>query len=65
VLSARAPAEPPLQLRGWLPDALRPAQVRVDGQMPSKDVMMWRPLGGGRPETDTLAPVVYWPLDLF
>jgi predicted N-acetyltransferase YhbS len=65
VLSARSPADPPLQLRGWLPDALRPPQVRVDGQMPSKDVMMWRPLGTGRATPDTLAPVVYWPLDLF
>ena len=65
VLSARAPAEPPLQLRGWLPDSLRPPQVRVDGQMPSKDVMMWRQLGAGRPTPETLAPVVYWPLDLF
>ena len=65
VLSARAPAEPPLELRGWLPDTLRPPQVRVDGQKPWKDVMMWRPLGDRRPQADTLVPVVYWPLDSF
>ena len=65
VLSARTPAEPPLRLVGWLPDSLRPPQVRVEAGLPPKDIMMWRPVGAAAPGADTLVPTVYWPLDLF
>ena len=64
-LSARTPAEPPMRLAGWLPDSFRPPQVRVEGGLPPKDLMMWRPVGGIVPPADTVVPAVYWPLDLF
>ncbi len=62
VLSARTPAEPPLRLTGWLPDSLRPPQLRILDEKPAEEIMMWRPLAG----TDGPgAPVVYWPIDVF
>ena len=65
VLSARTPAEPPLRLVGWLPDSLRPPQVRMTSGLPPKDIMMWRPVGTAVPIADRLDPAVYWPLDMF
>ena len=64
-LSARTPAEPPLRLVGWLPESLRPPQVRMTSGLPPKDIMMWRPIGAPTPIADRLGGAVYWPLDLF
>jgi hypothetical protein len=62
-LAARAPAEPALILRGWLPDALRPPQVRIVDSIPSPEVMMMRSLTDTEPDWE--GRVVYWNTDLF
>jgi predicted N-acetyltransferase YhbS len=45
VLSSRAPADPPLQVTGWLPAGFRPPQLRVLSERAATTVMMLRPLG--------------------
>jgi GNAT superfamily N-acetyltransferase len=62
VLSARTPAEPPLRLIGWLPDSLRPPQLRVVADDPAPEIMMWRPIAGPAPDR---GEVVFWPIDTF
>ena len=64
VLSARTPSEPPLRLSGWLPDSLRPPQLRVIDEHPATDIMMWRPINGQAPPAPG-APVIFWQLDKF
>lgn len=63
VLSARTPADPPLQFRARLPPSFRPPQLRVVSTRPiASEVMMIKPLvpGAGVPRDQ-----VYWQLDVF
>jgi GNAT superfamily N-acetyltransferase len=66
-LIARDPAEPRPAIRAWLPGDLRPPQVEIVDERPSRDVMMIRPL---TPKGTPAAPlgerdVLYWRSDLF
>jgi GNAT superfamily N-acetyltransferase len=66
-LIARDPAAPRPAIKAWLPADLRPPQIRVVSERPSRDVMMFRPLTAkGTPEKP-LAPsdVLWWHGDLF
>ena len=63
VLSARTPAEAPLTVRAWIPQAFRPSQLHVARVEPATEVMMWKPLAPGMP--DRPAGVLYCHLDAF
>jgi predicted N-acetyltransferase YhbS len=67
VLIARDPAEQRASIRAWLPSGLRPPQVEVIGEAPSRDVMMVRPLTPQGAAAQTLArdDIYYWRADLF
>lgn len=64
---ARQPAEAAPELRAWWPRALRPPQVRVVEEMPSREVLMIRPLGEqALPQPPfTADDVAYWHADYF
>ncbi len=67
VLIARDPAERRAAVSAWLPAGLRPPQIEVIGEAPSRDVMMVRPLTPlGAPAKD-IAPdeIFYWHGDIF
>jgi len=44
VMLAREPALPPAEIRGWWPPGLLPPQVQFVSQVPTREVMMIRPL---------------------
>jgi GNAT superfamily N-acetyltransferase len=67
VMLARHPAETAPAIRGWLPHALRPSQVRIAAESPTSEILMIRPL---KDRTLPLPPlsaaeVTYWHGDYF
>lgn len=44
VMLARHPGEAPPEIRAWLPASLAPPQVRVTSRVPTREVLMIRPL---------------------
>ena len=65
VLTARTPAEPVLQMKGWLPPSLRPPQATVIDGPAAAELMMIRPLGDATTRSWEAGPVVYWQTDVF
>jgi len=67
VLIAREPSRQRPTIRAWLPEGLRPPQLRIVDASPSRDVMMIRPLNDrGRPMPPLSASdIVYWRGDHF
>jgi len=65
-IAARTPAEPVMHLETWLPDTLRPPQVRVIAERDALSELMMVKALGGRPSVSSLSgPVVYWHTDVF
>lgn len=66
-LIARNPAEARPAIAGWLPERLRPPQIELIGERPSRDVMMIRPLSAnGVPQTPLgSGDICYWGIDRF
>lgn len=66
-LIARHPAEARPTIAAWLPDGLRPPQIEVVAERPSRDVMMIKPLtASGEPSSPLRREdVCYWRADLF
>jgi hypothetical protein len=66
-LIAREPAERRPTITAWLPPALRPPQIAVEGEAEAKDVMMVRALTDNAKCIDALASsdVFYWKGDQF
>lgn len=65
-IAARTPAEPVMHLETWLPDTLRPPQVRVIAERDALSELMMVKALGGRPSLSSLSgPVVYWHTDVF
>lgn len=67
VLIAREPSRQRPTIKAWLPESLRPPQLRIVDASPSRDVMMIRPLTDrGRPTSPLAASdIVYWRGDHF
>jgi GNAT superfamily N-acetyltransferase len=65
VLAARQPAGPRMRLRGWLPRALRPPQIRVSQETPAGDIMMVRGFDEASPALHAIGEIVYCNLDVF
>jgi hypothetical protein len=67
VLVAREPSRRRPTIKAWLPESLRPPQLRIVDASPSRDVMMIRPLTErGRPIPPLSASdIVYWRADHF
>jgi predicted N-acetyltransferase YhbS len=66
-LVARDPAEPRAAISAWLPASLRPPQIEVIGEAPSRDVMMARALTPHGSAAQNLArdEILYWRGDAF
>jgi GNAT superfamily N-acetyltransferase len=66
-LIARDPAGQRPCIRAWLPAKLRPPQIEIVGEQPSRDVMMIKPLTPNGTPQAPLQPsdIVYWRSDLF
>lgn len=66
-LIARDPAERRPTIVGWLPGTLRPPQIDVVGEQPTRDVMMVKPLSAkGTPRMPLgRDDLLYWRADLF
>ena len=66
-LIAREPSRRRPTIKAWLPESLRPPQLRIVDASPSRDVMMIRPLTDrGRPTAPLAASdIVYWRGDHF
>jgi predicted N-acetyltransferase YhbS len=66
-LVARDPAERRAAITAWLPHGLRPPQLEVTAETPSRDVMMVRPLSPKATAATTLgaADICYYHGDLF
>jgi hypothetical protein len=65
VLAARQPGAPPMRLRGWLPRAVRPPQIRILDESPASDIMMVRDFDPASPAIHASAEIVYWNLDVY
>jgi predicted N-acetyltransferase YhbS len=67
VLVAREPAERRPAITAWLPPALRPPQMEIVSAVPSRDVMMIRPLTAAARGAEALREedVTYWKGDSF
>ena len=67
MMLSRHPGEAPPGIRGWLPHSLRPPQIQVSAESPTREVLMIRPL---KDRTLPLPPlsaaeVVFWHGDYF
>ena len=67
VLVAREPAEHRASITAWLPSSLRPPQLAIVEQSPSRDLMMVKALSRGAADVSSLLPseVLFWRGDAF
>jgi len=67
VLVAREPAEHRAAITAWLPSSLRPQQLEIVGQAPSRDLMMVKMLSPAGESIASVKPseVMFWKGDAF